>query len=188
MKKIVGGVLAALLLVAGFTGCASTKNNANALGGVAQAQKSGLPAWAYYGCTFTSKEADGFLANYKPSDSGLFAEGEALRADARTSQIAARLDARANLASFVKTEAARYAADNGLSTDQVNVEEIDQILVGSRIVDSVKGPDDTYYVLMFISDKDLKESAKQSPTLKNLIDAITAERLEELYEEAKTSE
>ncbi len=186
MKKILGIAVAALMVAATMVGCASTKNNGATLGGADGARAAGRPGWAYYGCTFISKEAGGFIDGYVATATGYFAEGEAARADERSSQIAARLDARANLAGFISSELASTAEDNGISTNETRVEVIDQILNGSRIIDSVS-QDGKYYILMFISDEDLEKSSNNNPTLKSLIQKITAEHLADLAEATSTS-
>lgn len=183
MKKIMSAVIA-VVMVLGLAGCASVKNNADALGGPAAAEKLTGARWAYYGCTFTSKEAASFIKGYVPVDNGYFAEGEADRGDVRSSQIAARVDATANLASFCKRELARIATVTNTSVTQNDLEKVDTVLTGSRIIDSVQVKNKVY-VLMFISHKDLEASKDLSPTLGDLVDELAMDLFEENSKAAK---
>ena len=68
-------------------------------------------------------------------------------------------------------EAANAAVAKGVG-DGVSIEKVDAILVGSRILDSVQAPDGTVYTVVFISNEDMKESAKEDPTLLSVVDEV----------------
>ena len=173
MKRIVVFGMMVLFSIIMF-GCAST--NTKNLTGVAQNEKQGFPRWI--DMQFDSIDAEYMLDGYKPKENGIFASGKARMDNERSTEIAARLDARSNLASRIKVEIDRVALTNGISAEEVTVEKVSAILTGTKIIDKYRADDGTLYLLMFISDKDAKASSKDNPVLGNLIDIIAEERTE----------
>lgn len=184
MKKIIG-VLVATLLVAGvFAGCASNKNG-SATYGAAQAEADGRPRWAQQQVTFTSEEAPSYFNNghesYIPVADGLFAAGVGRRPDRRSAEITSRNEARSALATFVQITLGNYTAENSMSVESVTVTKVNSLLVGSRIVDTwYDERDGAMYTLMFISMKDLEKSGAGDPELSRLIQSLLADRTKAL--------
>ena len=189
MKKILGASVAVAVLVgvSFLSGCASSQSSRSEnLAGVKQNIENGLPKWA--GADFDSDEAAFYLDGYVPSKHGIFASGYGKGSDYRTSEIQARLDARANLASRVKAEADRRAnnlfknggAESNATTLQITAESVSQTLVGSQRVDSYMAADGTLWILMFISDENQKKSLESAaPEQASLIDALFTEEMSE---------
>ncbi len=160
MKKIFGALALCVALVFAFSGCAST-SGANA---------SALPWWCIDGKVYDTREAD-LHPGIKPAQPGMFGVGAGYDGDIRSRQISARLAARTALANYLKGEIAGAAVAKGVG-DGVSIEKVDAILVGSRILDSVQAPDGTVYTVVFISNEDIKESAKEDPTLLSVVDEV----------------
>lgn len=117
-------------LVAMLCACASTAHiSEQNKAQVAQNRLLGLPLWAE--CSFTSTDAPAYIPGYRAAEKGLFCAGSG------NNSTQARLDTRAKLASSINSET----------------------LIGSRIVDSYTSDNGTVYILMFISEKDAKESS-----------------------------
>lgn len=186
MKKFVKHIaLTALAASLCFIGCKSNDKAKN-LAGVQQNEEAGRPRWV--GHDFDYDEAEYFTGGYKPSSNGIFASGKAKRADTRQSEIAARLDARANLASRVTAEIGRAAADNGLSAENITVENVSATLAGSRVIDTYTDVEDgTVYILMFISEKDLKKTSAGG-ALEEFVDLWAAEMATKLANELSNEE
>ena len=180
MKKILGVVVAVLMITTVYVGCQSDK--AKNLAGVQQNEEAGIPRWI--GRDFDYEDAEYYTGGYKPASVGILSSGKAKRTDARTSEIAAKLDAQANLASRIATEIGRAAADNGINAEAVTVSKVSAVLTGPRVVDTYTGADGTVYVLMFISDKDLKKSSAGG-SLEEFVDLLAAEHAKKLGDQLK---
>ena len=191
MKKILGASVAVAVLVgvSFLSGCASSQSSRSGnLAGVQQNIEKGLPKWVNH--DFDYEDASYFLDGYIPSKHGIFASGYGKMGDERSSEIQARLDARANLAARVKSDADRRAAavnrgsnnsETASSTLQITVESVSQTLEGSQRIDSYTADDGTVYLLFFISDENVKKSLKNAaPEYAEMVDALFTEEMSEL--------
>ncbi len=159
MKNIVKAVvvLVSCVLISFFSGCASTQS--------APTVDNSLPWWctAAGGYTFKSEEIDAQPKGVTwPKESGYFAEGMAKRADSRQSSIAAKLDSKATLADYIKSEIKREEGDTGELATRLDSSNIDVILSGARVIDSVVASDGTVHILMYMSKKDYEQNKERA--------------------------
>ena len=160
MKKIFGALALCVALVFAFSGCASTPG----------ANASTLPWWFVDGKVYDTREAD-LNPGVKPAEIGMFGVGAGYEGDVRSRQISARIAARTALASKIKAEVANAAVAMGVG-DELGIEKVDAVLVGSRVLDTYQAPDGRVFTVVFISNSDLKESAKEDPTLLTVVDEV----------------
>ncbi len=158
MKNIVKVVvvLVSCALISVFVGCASTQT----------APTENLPWWCSAGESGTGKQFKSDVADMNPrgatwpvNERGFYAEGKAKRADGRQSGVAARVDARANLAAFINQESKREADSAG---DELSSEKLDVLLFGSMVIDSYIESNGTVHVLIFISNSDLEKNKERA--------------------------
>ena len=157
MKNIVKAVLFSCVLISFFAGCASTQS----------APVENLPWWCTAGASEgTGMQFDSEVADRNPRGAtwpvnklGFYAEGKAKRADGRQSGIAARVDARANLAAYISQNSARSADSSG---NQLDSEKLDVLLSGSMVIDSYIESNGTVHVLIFISNSDLEKNKERA--------------------------
>ena len=170
MKKIIGAVIA-VVMVLGLAGCATQSDRSKNLAGVKQNMDNGLPKWV--GHDFDYEDASYFLDGYIPSKKGIFSDGKGKLGDERASEIQATLDARANLAARVKAEIDRRRIATKTEAGEMAVERISEVLVGPQRIDTFKGKDGTVYILMYISEENVKETAKQAdPKFADQVDKL----------------
>ena len=180
MKKLTL-IVAITLALSLMVGCKS--NDGVGKSAAAMAKKAGAPSWYFQG-------------NYKDAD-GIYAVGASNYADMIVAEKAARVDARALLASVVST-AVSYVATNSLFMDGSTTESqkefserasvvADQVLVGSMQIDRFD-LDGEVRVLMFQPYEDLMKKFKSNAMkqdneqLRELMETITLEQFVEALE------
>ncbi len=162
MKKVLGVLALCVALGFAFSGCASTSG--------ASSGASALPWWCVDGKVYDTREAD-LNPGVKPAEIGMFGVGAGYEGDVRSRQISARIAARTALASKIKAEVANAAVAMGVG-DELGIEKVDAVLVGSRVLDTYQAPDGRVFTVVFISNNDMKESAKEDPTLLSVVDEV----------------
>ncbi|WP_295796406.1 hypothetical protein [uncultured Treponema sp.] len=167
MKKILGAVLSAMVMVI-FSGCASRPTgDARDTSAYKQNLKMNLPAWA--GIQFKSGwNKDGYFWKGPVDETGFFASGKAKYSDVSTSTSAADLDGKAQIAFFVKQELNAIAKNESDAADSDSKTQfaykdfqssVAQVKISGIVrVDRYIADDGTVYVLMFVPSNEIKRA------------------------------
>lgn len=164
IKKILGaGALALVVMLA--AGCASTPTGSAAdTAAYKQAVEAGLPEWANQGGFPSSENKNGGYWKGPVAEDGFFQVGTANFGDVKISTDAAELDGKSKIANYVVQEAGQRAdlkeGVNGKSYESLIKGLGAARISGIRRVDRFVAKDGTVYVLMFVSNKQVKEAMK----------------------------
>lgn len=177
MKRFIGMFMVGALLSI-FVGCASTGNAKN-LAVVKQNADKKLPLWVNTDMDYDMAQD---ILDYCPKKKGVFATGRGKLGDETSSETTARLDARANLAAQIDTYVKRTAETDKKTFSSESIKEVSEAsLKGSRRLDRYLGPDGTVYVLMYLSNENLEESAaetlKDKEFAKHMIELIETKQI-----------